>query len=165
MSMTHNSLSIRRLWLWHTTHCLYQKTKTMTHNSLSTRRLWVSHTAHCLSEDYEYGTQLTVYQKTMSMAHSSLSIRRLSHTGSEDHDNDTPLTVYHSNLRLERGSLQHRPHDHREVLLELFPQDLAHSRPRRDHVGYLKHPPTDNDMQTCQSLNRGESSILDHWEE
>lgn len=47
------------------------------------------------------------------------------------------LTVEQGHLGLDGGRLHQRAHHHRQVLLELLPQDLAHSGPGRDHVGDL----------------------------
>lgn len=39
------------------------------------------------------------------------------------------LTVKQGHLRLDGGSLHQGAHHHRQILLELLPQNLAHSRP------------------------------------
>ena len=48
------------------------------------------------------------------------------------------VLVDDGDLGLERGRLQHRSHHHRQVLLEVLAQYLAHARPRADHVRYLQ---------------------------
>lgn len=48
------------------------------------------------------------------------------------------LTIEESHFRFDGGGLHQRTHHHRQVLLELLPQDLTHARPCRDHVGDLE---------------------------